>query len=1093
MHPHTEQELLNTAGLGERIRLSPGDLSPRLEPPLSVAAGQEHLPWPGPTAVTQADLPYDSEEERRFQQEWVPRTLGDEWARWFIPQASLDLLLLASGVDGGGARRVDFLVAAPWCQPFVVEIDGDHGAQAAVDEARDVALRQAGYDVVRVEASELERGGPGLAEVQRRCTLPPTGQEDVVVGLLRAASQVHRLALALLEALAAGFVAGDRWVVQVHDDTEQAVALIEPYLNVLAAASALWGDERLAPALLQLGGSAVRTFELSDGRYVPVESPELPVDVIVHLEANATPVVDLPARDGRIPQVVVRSAVLPVEIRDVAPEGSARVAVVADEAVVRHALGTMLTAVFAKKEFRAGQLEAILEVLSGHDCVVLLPTGAGKSLIYQLAGLCMPGRTLVIDPLVALIEDQVFGLHRDGIDRVCWITSDLVQQHGTDALLDAVESADALFILVSPERLQMERFRTSLTMLSVQTPINLAVVDEAHCVSEWGHQFRTSYLRLGATIRTTCTSGGIDRPPLLALTGTASRAVLRDVLHELEIEERSENTIVRPTTFDRPELHYRVVTTAPAQADAVLQAAVRALPGEFNQQGATFFSSRGEKTASGIVFCQVVNGRRGVVDVAKSLVPVVGTLPVVFAGKEPKGVDRRQWSAIKAHNATQFKANSAPVLVSTNAFGMGINKPNIRWVAHYGLPGSIESFYQEVGRAGRDGDEAHCVLVYTEFDEARARSLLSDDLGLEEARRRCSEITSWSERDDVTSALFFHFNSFPGVEPELAELQATAELLDPGDTPRVREIPFGRDDDARERSLHRLVLLGVVREYLVDWGAQKFTVYLNPVRPEAIGHNLIAFVERSQPGRIDAIREELADSDFRKLSQAISVCGRILILFVYDTIERSRRRSLREMWIAVKESQTDADLRQRVLDYLTEGDLAPLLEGLSEAQRFDFSRWQDAYAQMVSLPDAREWRGTTARLLASYPDQPGLLVGRAVVELVDPDGDLEDFHANLDSALAAAPRYQIGPETLDELYRWLLRMAAGRSERAFAATLAHLSRIDVDARILDEALDGVGVRHATASGVAVVRLQRGLRNEVRKSDEIIELLRGRYL
>jgi ATP-dependent DNA helicase RecQ len=233
------------------------------------------------------------------------------------------------------------------------------------------------------------------------------------------------------------------------------------------------------------------------------------------------------------------------------------------------ALRTILKFVFAKDDFRSGQLEALKEILAGRDCAVLLPTGAGKSIIYQLAGLCLPGRTIVIDPINALIEDQVEGLNRHGIDRVVSITVADTKAGRRDQLLAAVANADAHFVLVSPERLKSQAFRSALRQMASLTPVNLAVIDEAHCVSEWGHDFRTSYLGIGDTIRENTKDSQGTPPPILALTGTASRSVLRDVLFQLDIKQRTANTVIRPRTFDRPELRYRIVNSSPEYSEAV--------------------------------------------------------------------------------------------------------------------------------------------------------------------------------------------------------------------------------------------------------------------------------------------------------------------------------------------------------------------------------------------------------------------------------------------------------------------------------------------------------------------------------------------
>ena len=381
----------------------------------------------------------------------------------------------------------------------------------------------------------------------------------------------------------------------------------------------------------------------------------------------------------------------------------------------RAALETVLRAVFAKERLLEGQFEAISSVLAGRDCAVLLPTGAGKSMIYQLAGLCLPGRTLVVDPLVALIEDQADGLRAHGVDRVLGISANSL----------ARDARGAYFVFVTPERFQRQTFRNDLIAGADVEPVNLAVVDEAHCVSEWGHDFRPAYLNFGKTLRTTC-KGRLGVPPLLALTGTASRAVLTDVLFQLGIVDDHENAIVRPASFDRAELSYDVLRCSADDSDATLRRVLAAMPGRFSAVAATFFEPTGdEDTYSGIVFVPTVNGWHGLNDTMRVVTASArAAVPFAGAGTPPKGTDSSEWERRRRESTVAFKQNRAPVIVTTKAFGMGIDKPNIRWTVHYGLPGSIESFYQEVGRSGRDRRQARNVLILSESDRERSRRLL---------------------------------------------------------------------------------------------------------------------------------------------------------------------------------------------------------------------------------------------------------------------------------------------------------------------------------------------------------------------------------
>ena len=434
--------------------------------------------------------------------------------------------------------------------------------------------------------------------------------------------------------------------------TGLAVNLVGPYLGLLDALDCLWGSRATAPSGVEFVCADRRLgyVRMATGRYEAAEITR-PLseqgDVRIFLDCDRTPCEPLP-EDHEIPAVVIRSTGVPVLVSDNPTGPLIRIEPFAScdsDEDRRAALEAVMRAVFAKPELREGQFEALAEVLAGHDCAVLLPTGAGKSMIYQLAGLCLPGSTLVVDPLVALMEDQIHGLRMHGIDRAVGISSrtrDLPREPG-----------DAHFIFVTPERLQRQKFRNELAAAAQTTPVNLAVIDEAHCVSEWGHDFRPAYLNFGMTLRGAC-NGALGKPPLLALTGTASRAVLKDVLFQLGIRQENENSIVRPSTFDRPELSYRVVLATPDDSEVRLQGELRAMSGYFGAVAATFFEPTGRSnTYSGIVFVPTVNGWHGVSEtwtLVRALVPTA----VRYSGSD------RRWNERGRNPPTWPRASLPP-------------------------------------------------------------------------------------------------------------------------------------------------------------------------------------------------------------------------------------------------------------------------------------------------------------------------------------------------------------------------------------------------------------------------------------------------
>ena len=387
---------------------------------------------------------------------------------------------------------------------------------------------------------------------------------------------------------------------------------------------------------------------------------------------------------------------------------------------------SILKKVFGYDSFRPGQEEIVGRLLAGQDVMAVMPTGAGKSICYQVPALLLPGITIVVSPLVSLMKDQVGALVQAGV-AAAFLNNSLTDNQKALMLHRAREGWYKI-IYVAPERLEMPGFQR----FAQEREISMVTVDEAHCISQWGQDFRPSYLRIRDFV------DSLPRRPVIgAFTATATAHVRDDIRTHLALQAPYEVT----TSFDRPNLYFETR---------------RALPSQKPKELLELVLKEGDN--AGIVYCSTTKQ----VDETARLLQSRGIRAAAYHAKLDADTRRK--------NQDDFLYDRVQIMVATNAFGMGIDKPNVRFVIHYNMPKDLESYYQEAGRAGRDGQPARCTLLYSGTDvrtirffidkEMEADNGLPADVKAEAARKaeeRLKYMTFYSTTQDCLRGFLLHY------------------------------------------------------------------------------------------------------------------------------------------------------------------------------------------------------------------------------------------------------------------------------------------------------------------------------------------------
>lgn len=888
-------------------------------------------PWQGSIDQVEFD-PQHPENECKFFAHLVDR-FGNKIAHCIETQVGIDKILSPQPAAAFLGQRVDFLLQFPNGKRLVLE-PGDHDdpRQVALDIRRDRAFESLGISTIRLRNNQIN--DPAIYDqIEHRL-----GQCDSIKYLevkqqSRSKAELAANYLFLLPSLITrverlllhfwfrqGFARKSEIRIGIIErDLECAEISLVSFQDHLLRLCRLYGIDcpwpkiqlfvRRNPAY-RFGN--IKQQDLSAQECQSFEGLSLDLILDVSIKCNSLTKSELTGAShaGAVRQTFVHNQ--PVRFGYLSRVRPIKISADTDEL-----LNTFVQDFFRKYELRPGQSPILHNILSQKPTIGLLPTSAGKSLCYQLSSLLTPGTTIVVDPIVALMNDQVQGLaDLYGVDHVfAWHAASNIQDQDVASLLSG-----NIMVFLSPERLQRPGFRQAMRALNAaDIYINYAVIDEAHCVSMWGHDFRPSYLMLERNFREYCTFQG--RPPVLvALTGTASQLVLIDLKRELNIQDLQ--AIIRPKTFDRPELYFSLVRCPGNGKEQTLGQVMAAISRRLNVQQL-------ETEAHGIIFAYLPGelwnlfGQR-IANAADYVRTVLndgdqGELRYgVYTGSPPppSGLNSREWDRYKERTLKAFKRGDIRMLFGNTAVGVGIDNERLNYIINYRMPQSIEAYYQQCGRAGRSGQRSECYLIFSDDSPQLTQRWLNREYEIMPGR--------W---DDLGTVTYFHQNNFPGKMVDCDGACSVFQNLF-GQSDAQGMVPVRENgNETTERYLSYWIILGVVTDYEVT-GIGQNTVYhirrhhvidqyLEDGNESVLKSHMVDSLHRHLSRYRPALRAEIeAGVDSRQEDRLSKKFIGYLVNFVYSQIEYQRRESVRTMVSFCNQTDTSPEkLRQIIRGY----------------------------------------------------------------------------------------------------------------------------------------------------------------------------------
>ena len=651
----------------------------------------------------------------------------------------------------------------------------------------------------------------------------------------------------------------------------------------------------------------------------------------------------------------------------------------------REALHKILYQIYGYTKFKEGQMPIIEKIFEQGNTLGLLPTGGGKSLCFQLPSILKMGFCIVVCPIKALMNDHVDELEKYGFkNRSVFINNEQTPQE-REIIYKRIEREEVHFIFVSPERFQNAQFRNVIKTLDNKNLISYLVIDEVHCLSEWGHDFRTSYLALANTIVSILKLN----VPIISLTATASPNVLNNIIIELNIKK--ENVVYR-MHLSRPELSYEVQKTKNKNENLLKNITEMKNIGYLSEEQA------------GIIFTMHVENYIGCVEVEQNINKFDKDISTgIFSGKAPKKwksfQNEEQFNLYKRETQQRFKSNKIQLMCATKSFGMGINKPNIRFSIHYGMPASMEALYQETGRTGRDGEKAKNIILFTDEIETVPSSIHNVETSLSELEQYVEQ-DRFKNRGDLKHQISLMTFNKQSIDEEL---EGTLILL--------RQLEKKNSNSTQltakhEVNLYRLLQIGVIKDWLViNSFTNVYEVNYSLITEEEIANNVLKQIVKYLPSEAQNKnhKKQLNDILISDLENKKEHLIRYLLKWNNDNFLYMRRQSLKTLYDYTKEFEITGakEFKQKIESYFKVNEQSIMIEQYIETD-YEFAPpyLKDILVKddkLISNDQVKELIFILARFLESYQNNPWLNLLSSMCRLItksfdNPDGKVRLYN-----------------------------------------------------------------------------------------------------